>query len=72
MIDHTDLETIVNLVVSIRPRPALVTRAQAAEMLGLSEPTVRKLIRLKKIMLSEDGKIPISEIDRLILVRRAA
>ena len=72
MIDHTDLETIVNLVVSIWPRPALVTRAQAAEMLGLSEPTVRKLIRLKKIMLSEDGKIPISEIDRLILVRRAA
>lgn len=49
-----------------RPRPSQVTQEQAAEMLGLSHVTVRKLIRSGKIKLNGCGRIPVSEIDRVL------
>lgn len=45
-------------------RPPHVTQKQAAEMLGLSAPTVKKLINTGKIKLNQAGLIPITEIDK--------
>jgi hypothetical protein len=38
----------------------------AAQMLSVSEPTVRKLIRAGKIRLNQCGLVPITEIDRAL------
>jgi excisionase family DNA binding protein len=46
------------------PRPPHVTQKDAAEMLGLSAPTVKKLINNGKIKLNQAGLIPITEIDK--------
>lgn len=53
------------------PRPLHVTQVQAREMLGLSHPTVRKMIRTGKIKLNDAGLIPIVEIDRVLQPRAA-
>lgn len=45
------------------PRPTQVTQVQAAEMLGLSRDTVRKLIRCGTLRLNSCGLIPIELID---------
>ena len=45
------------------PRPTQVTQVQAAEMLGLSRDTVRKLIRRGTLRLNACGLIPIELID---------
>ncbi|MBN8285470.1 helix-turn-helix domain-containing protein [Zoogloea sp.] len=53
------------------PRPPHVTQVQACEMLGMSHPTVRKMIRTGKIKLNDAGLIPIVEIDRVLQPRNA-
>lgn len=47
------------------PRPTQVTQKQAAEMLGLSCPTVNKMVGRGDIRLNKCGLIPIEEIDRI-------
>lgn len=49
------------------PRPRHVTIGQAAEMLELSRPTVRKLMQAGKLRLNSCGLIPIEQVDRLLL-----
>jgi plasmid maintenance system antidote protein VapI len=56
----------VEIYASTHPRPAHVTQRQAAQMLSVSEPTVRKLIRAGKIRLNQCGLVPITEIDRAL------
>lgn len=47
-------------------RPASVTTAQAAKMLGRSTPTVRKMIRAGTFRLNDLGQIPVEQIDRAL------
>jgi predicted DNA-binding protein (UPF0251 family) len=54
----------VQLYAETHPRPPHVTQKDAAEMLGLSAPTVKKLINSGKIKLNDAGLIPITEIDK--------
>lgn len=68
-IEMADLETAmkaVQLYAETRPRPSHVTQSQAAEMLGLSRPTISKLIRNGILSLNKCGLIPITEIDRAL------
>jgi hypothetical protein len=51
------------------PRPLHVTITQAAEMLGRSRPTVRKLLLESKIRTNAAGSIPIEAIDRMLASR---
>lgn len=52
------------------PRPVQVTQQQAADMLGICVPTVRKLIRSGAIRLNECGLIPVGEVDRALVARK--
>lgn len=61
----------VQLYAEMHPRPAHVTQVQAAEMVGLSRETVRKLVRQGRIKLNDAGMIPISEIDRFLAPKAA-
>lgn len=61
----------VRLYAESHPRPPHVTQAQACEMLRLSAPTVRRLIRAGALRLNAAGMIPVSEVDRLIEARAA-
>ena len=56
----------VRLYAESHPRPVHVTQKQCAEMIGKSEPTVRKMIHAGTIKLNKVGMIPVSEIDRVI------
>jgi predicted transcriptional regulator len=49
-----------------RPRPLHVNQRQAAEMLGVSQPTVGKFIKAGVLKLNRCGLIPIEEIDRAL------
>lgn len=51
------------------PRPPQITQTQAAEILGLSRPTVSRLVKSGTIKLNKLGMIPITEIDRVISAR---
>lgn len=51
------------------PRPLHVTMTQAAEMLGMSRPTVSKMVKAGSLKLNSCGLIPISEIDRAIAAK---
>lgn len=59
----------VELYAERHPRPPQVTQTQAAEILGLSRPTVSRLVKHGTIKLNSIGMIPISEIDRVIASR---
>lgn len=48
------------------PRPLQVNQGQAAEMLGVSTATVRKMLRFGSMKLNACGLIPITEIDRAL------
>ncbi len=48
------------------PRPVQVNQQQAAEMLGLSVPTIRKLVRAGTLKLNSCGLILVSQIDALL------
>ena len=61
----------VRLYAETHPRPPHVTQAQACEMLRLSAPTVRRLIRSGALRINSAGMIPVSEVDRLIEARAA-
>ena len=68
----TSIETAikaVRLYAETHPRPPHVTQAQACEMLRLSAPTVRRLIRSGALRLNAAGMIPVSEVDRVIEAR---
>lgn len=56
----------VRIYAESHPRPPHVTQRQAAEMLGLSAPTVSKLVRSGKLRLNGAGLIPIAQIDALL------
>lgn len=56
----------VEIYAQRHPRPAHVTLTQAAQMLELSRPTVRKLIAAGKLKLNGCGLIPTEQIDRLL------
>ena len=73
-LDHS--KAVSDLQVAIRavelydqrhPRPRHVTISQAAEMLELSRPTVRKIMQAGKLRLNSCGLIPIEQVDRLLL-----
>lgn len=55
----------VQMYAETHPRPPHVTQKQAAEMLGLSEPTVRKLVQSGALRLNRAGRIPIQQVDDL-------
>lgn len=48
------------------PRPEAVTQTDAAKMLGISAPTVRKMIRAGTLTLNKTGKIPMEQIERAL------
>jgi DNA-binding transcriptional regulator LsrR (DeoR family) len=50
----------------LHPRPAHVTQKQAAEMMGLSVPTVRKMVACGTLTLNDCGMIPIHQVDMAI------
>jgi Mn-dependent DtxR family transcriptional regulator len=62
----------VQIYAEQHPRPHHVTKTQAAEMLGVSMPTMAKLIESGVVTMNRLGKIPIAEIDRALLPRRAS
>lgn len=62
----------VQLYAETHPRPAQVTQTQAAEMLGISRPTLSRLVKAGQIKLNKCGLIPITEIDRVLSADRAA
>jgi len=59
----------VRLYAESHPRPSHVTMTQAAEMLGISHPTLKKLIEAGTITMNPVGRIPISQIDAAIVAR---
>jgi len=61
----------IQIYAAQHPRPSSVTQLQAAEMLDVSHPTLRKLIRAGEIKTNKLGRIPITEID-LALAGRVA
>lgn len=56
----------VQLYAEMHPRPVQVTQTQAAEMLGLSRPTVSRMVKAGQIKLNRCGMIPVIEIDRVL------
>lgn len=69
----TDALTIATLAVQryaeTHPRPSHVTKAQAAEMLEISAPTLNKLIRSGALSLNAAGRIPVGQIDAVLVGR---
>lgn len=60
------VEFAMRRVIEARPRPSSVTQKQAAEMLGVSRPTLTKLVRSGKLKLNGLGQIPVAQIDKLL------
>lgn len=61
----------VEIYAATHPRPPQVIQVQAAEMVGVSVPTIRKMVRAGNIRLNKFGLIPIGEVDAAIAARRA-
>jgi plasmid maintenance system antidote protein VapI len=61
----------VQIYADMHPRPAHVTQVQAAEMIGISRETIRKMIRTGKLRMNAVGMIPIIEIDRALAPKAA-
>lgn len=59
----------IELYAAMHPRPSHVTQVQAAEMMGRSEPTIRKLVRCGTLPLNACGMIPITAIDKALAGR---
>ncbi len=55
----------VQLYAETHPRPPHVTQKEAAAMLRMSEPTIRKLIQSGALKLNRAGRIPIAQVDEL-------
>lgn len=56
-------KTAVRYYAETHPRPPHVTQKQAAMMLNISESTVSRMVKARKLKLNAFGMIPISEID---------
>lgn len=56
----------VKYYASAHPRPTQVSQRQAAEMLGISHPTLTKRIAAGQIKLNKNGLISITEVDRML------
>jgi hypothetical protein len=69
---HEIAAKAVQLYAETHPRPVHVTQKQAASMLGFSEKTVSTMVRDGRLKLNECAMIPISEIDRVLALRKAA
>lgn len=71
---HYDLTAVANaaavraveLYAQRHPRPPQVNFTQAAKMLGLSRPTVHKLMKAGKLTFNSCGQIPIEQVDRVL------
>lgn len=70
--DTKELQQIIQLFKDTHPRPVHVNMKQAQEMLGMSYPTLRNMIMDGKITLNEAGMIPITEIDKFAMAKKAA
>lgn len=67
MTEHIEIAVkAVRLYAETHPRPPHVTQKQASEMLGLSAPTVSKMVRAGRLRLNGAGMIPIGQIDALL------
>lgn len=53
----------VQLYADTHPRPPHVSQKQAGEMLHLSQPTIRKLIKQGVLQLNKTGMIPVGMVD---------
>lgn len=53
----------VRLYAETHPRPTHVNQRQAADMLGISDRTVRNMIRRGELRTNRCGLIPVEEID---------
>ncbi|MBI2307551.1 MAG: DNA-binding protein [Rhodocyclales bacterium] len=62
----------VQLYAETHPRPAQVTQAQAAAMIGVSRPTLSRMVKAGTLRLNACGQIPITEVDRVLASGRAA
>lgn len=58
----------VQLYAEQHPRPPHVTQKQAGEMLELSQPSIRKLMKRGVLAVNESGLIPIGMIDDALAV----
>lgn len=56
----------VQMYAETHPRPLHVTQKQASEMLGLSQPTVSRMVKAGTLKLNKCGLIPITAIDRVL------
>lgn len=59
----------VQMYAETHPRPSHVNLGQAAELLGVSRPTLSKMIRHGSIRMNACGMIPITEIDAALSTR---
>lgn len=62
----------VQLYAETHPRPPQVTQTQAAEMIGVSRPTLSRMVKAGTIKLNACGLVPITEVDRVLAADRAA
>lgn len=51
-------------------RPLHVTMSQAAEMVGLSQPTIKKMVNSGTFKLNSFGLIPIEQVDAALQSRK--
>jgi excisionase family DNA binding protein len=58
----------LDLYTARHPRPTQVNMKQAAEMLGVSQPTVRKIMHSGRLRFNKCGLIPIEQVDKLLAV----
>jgi excisionase family DNA binding protein len=56
----------IRVYAETHPRPSQVTQKQAAEMVGVSEATICRMVRDGSLKLNKFGRIPIVEIDRAL------
>lgn len=56
----------VQLYAEQHPRPPHVSQKQAGEMLGLSQPSIRKLMKSGVLAINDAGLIPIGMVDEAI------
>jgi predicted transcriptional regulator len=61
--------TAIRMHAAMHPRPSQVTQVQAAEMLGVSAPTVSRMVKFGTLKLNKCGLIPISEIDQALAAK---
>lgn len=56
----------IRMYAESHPRPASVTQDNAAQMLYVSRATISRMIKSGELRRNKAGRIPISEIDRVL------